>query len=318
MNVSLMDSYNLAWKLAYHLLSLGPDNASSSDKTPSLSLLDTYATERKAVAHALIDFDQRFSSMFSGKIGSGEHDGSGEAMTHEKFLEVFSSGSGFTSGCGIEYEASIAVQKEASDHSNGTSTAAEVPWIRAGWPAARAEALLQGALYPGRRLPPLRVIRHADSVPHELHEAFPSTGRFRILILCATDLLEKSSASAEGITAFGGLIDAARQPQLLEMVVLHPLINIRGIDWRRFPPALKKHAEMRTFCAAEGAAPEGKVDGKSSIQGAQAEGGYGVLCVRKEKGAWAVVRPDGVVGVIGAFEEFAKAEAYLSAIMAFL
>lgn len=81
MNVSMMDSFNLAWKLAYsiHGLATNPN-----------AMLDSYHTERHTIAQQLINFDRTFSSMFSGKIGSnGEvHEGS-EGLTHEQFLDVF-------------------------------------------------------------------------------------------------------------------------------------------------------------------------------------------------------------------------------------
>ncbi|KAB8252107.1 major facilitator superfamily domain-containing protein [Aspergillus flavus] len=107
MNVSMMDSYNLAWKLAHSINGLTPDSAYPGKPD---SLLDTYHVERHTIAQELIEFDRAFSSMFSGKIGSGE-DGV-EGLTHDQFLEVFSTGNGFTSGCGIEYPENLTVEKK--------------------------------------------------------------------------------------------------------------------------------------------------------------------------------------------------------------
>ncbi|RDH30347.1 FAD binding domain-domain-containing protein [Aspergillus welwitschiae] len=106
MNVSMMDSYNLAWKLAYAVNGLTPASTSPGKRD---AVLDTYHTERHTIAQELIEFDRAFSSMFSGKIGAAE-DGA-DGLTHEQFLEVFSTGNGFTSGCGIEYPESPIVQK---------------------------------------------------------------------------------------------------------------------------------------------------------------------------------------------------------------
>ncbi|KAF3026227.1 hypothetical protein E8E15_009355 [Penicillium rubens] len=91
MNVSMMDSYNLAWKLAYDVNGLTPASTNSD------TVLDTYHVERHTIAQQLIDFDRAFSSMFSGKMGSTEKE-VGD-LTHDRFLEVFSTGNGFTSGC---------------------------------------------------------------------------------------------------------------------------------------------------------------------------------------------------------------------------
>ena len=47
--------------------------------------------------------------MFFGHIGA---DDEGHGLTHEQFLKVFSTGNGFTSGCGIEYSESDLVRKD--------------------------------------------------------------------------------------------------------------------------------------------------------------------------------------------------------------
>ena len=50
------------------------------------SLLSTYATERQPFAQALIDFDHKFSRLFSGKPAKDEADAMGVSM------EVFKDG----------------------------------------------------------------------------------------------------------------------------------------------------------------------------------------------------------------------------------
>jgi len=76
----MMDSYNLAWKLAHQLHGLTPYSIDSSDK-----ILDTYETERLTVARQLIAFDKEFSSMFSGKIGAAD---AKDGLTHDQFLST--------------------------------------------------------------------------------------------------------------------------------------------------------------------------------------------------------------------------------------
>ncbi|KAJ7815028.1 FAD binding domain-containing protein [Mycena olivaceomarginata] len=56
MNASMNDSHNLAWKLVYVLRGWA-----------GLSLLKTYEFERRKYAQDLIDFDVKFSGLFSGK-----------------------------------------------------------------------------------------------------------------------------------------------------------------------------------------------------------------------------------------------------------
>ena len=145
MNVSMMDSYNLSWKLIYSLNGLTPQAGSAGDK-----VLDTFQTERLTVAQQLIAFDKEFSSMFSGKMGSEEDKEGG--LTHEQFLEVFSTGNGFTSGCGIEYPENLLVDKTISDGLiEGTD-------------------YLSGVLRPGRRLLSVKAKRHADGYRRDLQD----------------------------------------------------------------------------------------------------------------------------------------------------
>ncbi len=138
----MMDSYNLAWKLAYEIHGLSP-------KESDHSVLATYEDERVEVARQLIEFDTKFSSMFSGRIDSNS---SVKGLTHEQFLKVFSDGGGFTSGCGIEYSQGILVQ------------ASPVENIITG------DDYLQGILKPGRRLLDSVVRRYADANPRHLQD----------------------------------------------------------------------------------------------------------------------------------------------------
>lgn len=148
MNVSMMDTYNLAWKLAHSIHGLTPKSGSGQPDP----ILDTYHTERHTIAQQLIDFDRAFSSMFSGKIGASA-DSFGD-LTHEKFLEVFSRGNGFTSGCGIEYPENITVVRELAGGKNPIN----------------GTDYLSGILRPGRRLLNVRVVRHADGYPRDLQD----------------------------------------------------------------------------------------------------------------------------------------------------
>lgn len=148
MNVSMMDSFNLAWKLAYSVNGLSPvshKNTSSPD-----TILDTYETERRTIAQQLIEFDRSFSSMFSGKIGTAG--AAGSKLTHDQFLEVFRTGNGFTSGCGIEYPESTLVDKSMD------------------YNVIRGTDYLAGVLRPGRRLLNVKLKRHADGCHVDLHD----------------------------------------------------------------------------------------------------------------------------------------------------
>lgn len=134
----MMDSYNLSWKLVHQIHGLSPVASGTS------SILSSYDTERSTIAKMLIEFDTKFSSMFSGKISS---DQGMEGLTHEQFLKVFSDGSGFTSGCGIEYPEGLLFQSPTVDSSYPVS----------------GKDYLNGIIKPGRRILDSVVRRYADA-----------------------------------------------------------------------------------------------------------------------------------------------------------
>lgn len=156
MNVSMMDSYNLSWKLVHSVHGLTPrQQGSSSDP-----VLATFGHERVGVARQLIDFDSKFSSMFSGQMGLADPEAN--HLTHEMFLKVFSEGSGFTSGCGIEYGDSVLVHDTQTNSSENPVTGTNY---------------LQGILKTGRRLPNVLVKRFADSNIRNLQDGKSSYPR---------------------------------------------------------------------------------------------------------------------------------------------
>ncbi|CAG8398773.1 unnamed protein product [Penicillium salamii] len=268
MNVSMMDSYNLAWKLAYFINGLTPESYNSD-------ILDTYHKERHTIAQQLIEFDKAFSSMFSGKIGAAE--GGVDSLTHEEFQEVFSRGNGFTSGCGVEYPENMTVNRSTEENPiHGTD-------------------YLSGILHPGRRLLNVRLIRHADGYRRDLQDDFASTGRFRILCLTSSDLLDPTGISAQALNALSHTI-ARFPPSLLEQVVVHPRLS-RDFMWGDIPRAVKEHSEM------------------SFYSGYELDDVYGTYGVDPEKGALAIVRPDGYIGVIASLDHVSRADRYLETLI---
>ncbi|KAK7216371.1 hypothetical protein V2G26_004374 [Clonostachys chloroleuca] len=266
MNVSMMDSYNLAWKLTHQIHGLSP-------QTESPSVLSTYGFERTTIAKMLIEFDTQFSSMFSGKIDS---DKSVEGLTHEQFLKVFSDGSGFTSGCGIEYPAGILVEPPSPGN---------------GYPVT-GDNYLHGTLKPGRRLLNSKVRRYADANLRDLQDDFISTGRFRVLAFTSLDLAQKEGRSAKSLTQVGQSILPSFPAGTVELVVLHPFPE-RSFEWVDIPGTVKKLAEMRFH---------GPID--DSL--------YPTYGVDPNEGALVVVRPDGYVGVISSLVDVAQVDSYLS------
>lgn len=291
MNVSMMDSYNLAWKLAHTIHGLSPKprptNNESEHNTPT-SVLNTFEHERLTVARQLIEFDSKFSSMFSGQIGAEE---SVEGLTHEEFLKVFSDGSGFTSGCGVEYAPSIIV-----DQSSSSETMASVGAVN----SVDGDAYLSGVLRPGRRLLDTVVRRYADANLCHLHDDFLSTGRYRILVFTSHDLVDRQkgatnksqpSISAQALETICREIIPAYPKDTIELVALHPF-HKRDFEWDQMPSCLKEFAEMN-FHGPTDPAPL-----------------YEIYGVDQSRGAVVAVRPDGYVGVVKSLADARSLKAY--------
>ena len=80
-------AYNLGWKIANVVKGL-------SDR----SILKSYEVERSRIAHDLINFDRKFSRLFSGRPARDVMDEEGISLT--EFKKAFEKGNLFASGIG--------------------------------------------------------------------------------------------------------------------------------------------------------------------------------------------------------------------------
>ncbi|KAF5251762.1 hypothetical protein FANTH_3372 [Fusarium anthophilum] len=265
MNVSMMDSYNLAWKLVHKIHGLTPSSTPGIDP-----ILETFSQERVDVARQLIEFDAQFSHMFSGRIGSADAETSG--LTHEEFLRVFSDGSGFTSGCGLQYKESQLIRELGAKNN-----------------LLRGDPLL-GALTPGRRLLDVEVKRYADATARHLQDEMPPTGRYYVLVFTSNDVLDKSGISHSSLQSSVEILQKFPKGTV-NLIVVHPLMS--RFEWTDLPAGVKAFAEMRTYGVSK----------KEDV--------YEVLGVSKDDGVVAVVRPDGYVGMMAPLSKTAEVEDYL-------
>ncbi|KAH7417733.1 FAD binding domain-containing protein [Cadophora sp. MPI-SDFR-AT-0126] len=93
MNVSIQDSYNLAWKLAYTIFGLAENGT---------KLLDSYEEERLPNARNLIDFDK--------KMNQG-------AFTETKMADL----KAFSTSCGIEYKEGFGISRAGTTEGKWSS-----------------------------------------------------------------------------------------------------------------------------------------------------------------------------------------------------
>jgi len=110
--------------------------------------------------------------MFSGQISEEEATEVG-GLTHNEFLKIFLDGSGFTSGCGIEYPASRLVK-------NPSVASIEESLIT-------GTDFLGGVMKAGRRVNDSIVTRYADANPRHLQDGKLCALRLSVslfLVLC--------------------------------------------------------------------------------------------------------------------------------------
>ncbi|TFL06962.1 FAD binding domain-containing protein [Pterulicium gracile] len=208
MNVSMNDSHNLAWKLAYFIKGWADH-----------SILGTYELERRPVAQALIDFDKWYSAGYSAKARAEYAKANGGVAPEP--MEGFRRMSGFTSGVGITYQPSILVSETPSVDSAASK------------------------LVLGRRLPPRVLVRIADCHPLNLQDECPSDGRFKILVFTG-DLTDSAQAErvATAATALAGPQGLLRSfPDFEGMFDILPIVKgvERKTPYTRVPSELWSH-----------------------------------------------------------------------------
>jgi hypothetical protein len=79
---------------------------------------------------------------------------------------------------------------------------------------------------------------------------------------------------------------------IIELIVLHPKLH-RPFEWDDVPVCVKQRAEMRFH------------------DGSALDDAYAIYGVDPAKGALAVIRPDGYVGVVARLDHVSRVEEYL-------
>jgi len=141
MNTGMHDAVNLGWKIAGVLKGWYTD-----------SVLETYSTERRAVAEQLIALDKTMSTLISGTMAPGY---SGD--THKVLGDVLESNAQFTMGLGVHYEAN-ALNRDSS-----------VSGVQPGW-----------------RVPDVLVRRPGSKIPMRLHQATKNYGKLWIVVFAGS------------------------------------------------------------------------------------------------------------------------------------
>ncbi|MCY0963780.1 FAD-dependent monooxygenase [Parathalassolituus penaei] len=148
LNTSVMDTWNLGWKLAHVLTGLADED-----------ILRTYSAERREYGQALIDFDREFSAMFSAKPKSADNPDGVDPAEFQRYFQLFGK---YTAGVSIQYRPSIMV-------GSGTH-----------------QALATG-LTVGKRFHSAPVVRQGDAKPVQLGHCHTANGAYRVYAFAGKD-----------------------------------------------------------------------------------------------------------------------------------
>lgn len=158
--------------------------------------------------------------------------------------------------------------------------------------AWQGKDLLNGTLRTGRRLLNVPVTRWADGQPMDIHDSFDSDGRYRVLVLAGKDFPQgRSGIATEQVCE----LTKRYEKGLVELVVVQPYDIYAEFSWDDMPAELKIQAEMTLYHADE------KV--------------YQTYGVDIEKGAVALVRPDGIVCITVDLEDVDRVDDLLSSVL---
>uniref|UniRef100_A0A4E9DWX9 Phenol 2-monooxygenase n=1 Tax=Gibberella zeae TaxID=5518 RepID=A0A4E9DWX9_GIBZA len=288
MNVSMQDSFNLGWKIANVVKGLA-----------SRSILDTYEVERKGIANALIDFDHKFSRLFSGRPAKDIMDEEGISM--DEFKEAFEKGNLFASGIAVDYEKSVIVAKPDST-------------------SADDNILKRQALAPqiklGMRVPSVKVLNQSDARPWHLQGLLPRNGTWRLLIFpgnidleCQNKrmktLCDKLSAQSSFLKRFTP--PSARYDSVIEVLTIHASER-QCHDLFDFPEVLRPYDEIDGWDYNKIFA-----DDKSYHEGhGQLYQNFGI---KPDEGCVVVLRPDQYVALVGYLDDYEALDSFFSGFM---
>ncbi|RPD52967.1 hypothetical protein L226DRAFT_511090 [Lentinus tigrinus ALCF2SS1-7] len=268
MNASMNDSHNIAWKLAYVLRGWA-----------DLSLLKTYESERLKFARDLIDFDRKWSKLFTGKPRTEENQ---DGISHEEFVGAFQTFSGFSSGVGVRYEPSAIVDKK---HQSCATK-----------------------LVIGERMIPHVFVQAADIRAVNIHDAMPSDTRFKVLVfvgnVTVAATLARVRALADKLDAPGSFLHKYGQGDYHKVfdILCVCAASKDEVDFIDVPQMLRPHWSKVLLDDTDMHAREGG-------------GGFAAYGISPEAGAIVIVRPDGYVGMVAPYEHVEDISAYFGSFM---
>jgi phenol 2-monooxygenase len=305
MNVSMQDSYNLGWKIGLVVKGIAKPE-----------ILATYEDERRKIAKDLIDFDHKFSRLFSGRPAKDVLDETGVSM--QEFKEVFLKGNLFASGVAVEYDNSMLVAKKGrkddeiyNDNAIATSPAKNITL--------------------GARLSPTKILNQASALPTPILTLLKSDSRFRILIFAGNIISPLQSHRLYGFCH--KLTESTfMAPYLHSAVAVLTCHSAERTDvelLRDFPDVCRPFSEDMGFEYNSVFVDGGEVERQGGTGGvdtfspsgtpSRAHGtAYEKYGIDRETGCIVITRPDqyvGYVGVLDGEEGWREVEGYFRGVL---
>ncbi|KAK5955572.1 hypothetical protein OHC33_003213 [Knufia fluminis] len=277
MNVSMQDTYNLVWKLGQVIKGIAQPH-----------ILDTYNSERQAVATQLIELDRKMSNFYSDAPGA-------EALEYDKFREQFTR---FLSGVSVQYGPNVLVP--ATDQSKHHS-----------------KPSLASNIIVGQRLPSHLVMNHAEANIVHAHSLLPSDGRWRVLIL-AGDISKPSQMSRlQGLCSYltspASFVHtytpaSSRIDSVIEILTVHaaPRHEVELLDLPEI---------LHLFDSKLGYDYWKVFSNNNNSEEGDFDDAYELWGVGKDQGCIAVVRPDQHVSYLCELEDVELLERYFDQIL---
>ncbi|KXH32467.1 phenol hydroxylase [Colletotrichum nymphaeae SA-01] len=299
MNVSMQDTYNLGWKVA-----LAAKGIAKRD------ILSTYQSERRRVAQDLIEFDHRFSRLFSGRPAKDVLDEEGVSM--EVFKDAFLKGNLFASGLSVDYGASNLVVKAGDSLKQGDGSKVLKSVASISEEDFKKKQALATGLPVGMRFNSFKVLNQACARPWHFQEILKADGRFRVVLFAGNILdasqkarVDKFCAALDAPDNFLRKVTPANAPldSVIEVLTIHSAKRTDTELLRDFPDILHPFDSHTGWDYNKV-----YVDDESYHEGfGDAYKNYGV---DKQRGCVVVVRPDQYVAWIGELEDFDDLQKY--------
>ncbi|MGC6517701.1 MAG: FAD-dependent monooxygenase [Candidatus Puniceispirillaceae bacterium] len=257
LNTSLPDTFNLGWKLASVL-----------QKRSHPKLLDTYSTERRKVAHQLINADKELSKLVATRPAADDKSEKARIDTAE--IEAFMKRqSGFVSGTSIEYFPSYICTGQEHQH-------------------------LASGFKIGQRFHSAIATRVADGRPQHLGHLVKADGRWRIFLFAGKQDPRDSSSAAYQFVDF--LANDSRSP------VVKYTAKGKDIDSVIDTYAIFQQGDLSVpelphyLWPAKG--KYGLTDYEKTFHARDGNDIYGLRDINRDEGCVVIVRPDQHVAAI--------------------